>query len=76
MGEFEEKKFNYYCFTFKGNVPDGRPATASSYAGYQIKPNFGKGEIRKQKSLSGLTDDAVLISITFLGVMTEEEFTS
>ena len=68
------ERLYYYCFSFTGRVPDGRSADASSYAGYAEKPNFTVKEINKRKILSVLEKDAVLISITFLGVMSVSEF--
>ena len=70
------EKLYYYCFSFKGLTPNGSNADASSYAGYESQPFFTFKEIDKQKINSGLTVGAVLLSITFLGVMTKEEFMS
>jgi len=72
----EKNKLYYYCFSFKGRTPDGQPANASTYAGYEIESSFTIREIDKRKLMAGLTYEAVLLSITFIGVMTEEEFKS
>jgi hypothetical protein len=73
----EKNKLYFYSFSFVGGTPDGTGGGyASTSAGYELKPSFTIREIDKRKLIAGLTYEAVLLSITFLGVMTEEEFKS
>lgn len=67
-------KKHWFCFCFIGrDTVTGKTASASTYTGL-ITKNISLPVINEQKSYSQLADDAVLMSVSYLGEMTREEF--
>jgi hypothetical protein len=68
------EQYHWFCFSFQGQDRLGNQVIACSYAGYTVKePCFTKGEIYRQRNFAG-TPNGVLLSATYLGYMTKEEF--
>lgn len=69
-------KLYWYCLTFRGyDVGTGNICYATTYTGQTRKGReFSMREIAKQKLLAGVRDCAVLISVSYLGHMTKDEF--
>jgi len=67
-----KKKLHFYSFTFsyKDKIKE---STASIYIGYK-KRNITKLHIKKAKEAIPIIQSAVLISVCYLGYMTEKEF--
>jgi hypothetical protein len=67
---------HWYCFSFSGKIDGsvvGMDCRASTYAGYKQK-NITLEMITEQKKQAGVTSSAVLMSVSYLGYMTSEEF--
>lgn len=74
----EEKKYHYYAFSFIGKsiepeiYPKQVRINASLYWGLENNRVTLKN-ITKAKELAGVDDDAVLISLCYMGHMTSNE---
>lgn len=65
---------HWYCFSYIGKLlKDGSHCNACTYTGYEHK-EVTLGMIKENKRNAGVADDAVLISVSYLGHMTREEF--
>ena len=72
--EVDSGKLHWYSFTYQGKPINGYGISiGGSYAGYS-----GEGVtldiIRRNKERAGLERDAILLSTSYLGFMTKEEF--
>lgn len=70
-------KLHWYCFSYYGNSRDGKLtefAHGSAYAGYKTK-KITLSRIEENKAFARVSDSSVLISCSYLGLMTNEEFT-
>lgn len=70
----KNKEQHWYCFSFSG-AANGVGASASQYLGLETK-QIKKMFINYASELTGLDKGAVLISATYLGLMTNEQFTA
>ncbi len=71
-------KKHWFAFSYTGNNRDGSPgqAWASTYTGYEQRDsNVTMDMIHENKAYADVADDATLISVSYLGYMTREEFT-
>ena len=65
----------WYCLTYFGsNIKTGKDCYGSAYVGYNYNKNFSKKDIEDIKQQANVSANSVLISITHLGLMTEQEF--
>lgn len=62
-------KFHFYCFSFldKGNH------NASTCFGIQ-RQAISRSVIKKARERAGVTEEAVILGVSYLGEMTEAEF--
>lgn len=68
------EKSHWYCFAYIGNDLNSNLAChASTYTGYKNK-KVTMDRIMKNKAHAGVTDEAVLLSVSYLGYMSNEEF--
>lgn len=73
--QVEHVFMHWYCLSYIGkDILHGLNANASIYIGYKQK-GITLSEIERNKGEAGLKNDAVLISATYLGYMTREQFT-
>lgn len=69
------EKQHYYAFSFEGRNPVTRAqAAASVYLGYPQRDAISLPRIREAKREAGMASDAVVVSVTYLGHMTEHQF--
>lgn len=65
---------HWYCFSFSGfDENSKKQCQASSYTGYADR-NISMARIRENKAYAGVSDNAVLISCSYLGRMTKSQF--
>ena len=71
--ENTKKKLHYYCFTYRGDSSehDGQ-VYAVAYTGYD-EERITMAIINENKTYAKVTKNAVLVSATYLGYMTEDE---
>lgn len=63
---------HYFCFSYIGkDLETGRDCQGSTYVGYHDKL-ITKPMIDRNKELAGVTNEAVLIAVSYLGFMTKE----
>lgn len=65
-----EQKLYWFCFSYVDNAR----IYASTYTGYSDKSVTLK-HIKENKTYAGVSDNAVLLSLSYLGYMTRMEFT-
>ena len=69
-----DKVWHWFCFSYKGkSIDSGEPCDAYVYVGRQGR-NISKKAITENKVNAGVSGDAVLIAVSYLGEMTREEF--
>ena len=67
-------KCHWFCFSYQGYALDnGEKCKASTYTGYPLK-YVNMKMIQDNKEFAGVDKDAVLISCSYLGHMTKEDF--
>jgi hypothetical protein len=66
----EDDKYHYYAFCFMGTG-----MWASTYIGYKIKDLITLSMIQDAKVAAKISQDSVLVSISYLGHMTHKDFT-
>jgi hypothetical protein len=70
---YSPEKKHWYCFAFVGGQAEfGRECRACTYTGYQDKL-ITMPRIKENKRYAGVKDDAVLLSVSYLGYMTKEQ---
>lgn len=69
-----EVKRHYYCFSYSGRDSLGNSYEANTYTGYKEK-EITLSIINENKVYAGVSTNAVLISVSYLGYMTVEAFT-
>lgn len=72
-------KKHWFAFTYTGKNRDGSPGQAwsSAYTGYaQRESSVTMAMIQENKAFADVADDATLISVSYLGFMTRDEFTA
>lgn len=70
-----KQKLHYYAFSFIGfNNASIIKCYTSTYVGMPYKDKITRKDVMKAKQFAGVKPDSVLISATYLGRMTEEEF--
>ena len=68
-------ELHWYCFSYIGkDIKTGLTANGCTYSGY-TEEGVTLQAITENKQNAGVTDDAVLISVSYLGKMTKEVFT-
>ena len=69
-----ERLFHWYSFTFLGNRPDGSLVHSQKYRGFRAKKITPRlvGDVAKELNLH--QNSAVLLSLAYLGHMSEKEF--
>lgn len=68
-----EKKLHWFSFVYVGkDAKSGLDVTASTYTGYNTK-NITVKIVAENKENAGVTDEAVLTGLPYLGYMTKEE---
>lgn len=65
-------KIHWYAFAFSGQNQEGDQVNASTYMGYMTM-GISIPRIVEAKQLAGVTIDSVLMSVCYLGHMTDEE---
>ena len=77
MGGFgmgESGELHWFCFSYTGKDLDGGwQCSASTYSGFSDR-RLTLLRIAEGKALAGVTDEAVLLSASYLGYMTKAEF--
>lgn len=70
------EELHWYCFSYTGKLADGSEGTASAstYSGL-IENKITLRRMKENKANAGMRIDAVVVSISYLGLMTREEFT-
>ena len=70
------EELHWYCFSYIGGHANGHTGTVSgsTYSGFTFKKITLK-IIKDNKANANMNDDAVVVSISYLGLMTREEFT-
>ncbi len=68
-------KKHWFCFSYVGSSNDDGGATAygSAYVGY-LRRGVTRAMIEENKGVAGLSRDAVLVSVSYLGKMTRGTF--
>lgn len=70
----DDKKKHWYSFSFSGIEKDsGRQCNASTYIGYEDNV-VTMSRIKYAKYAAGVSIDAVLLNVSYLGYMTKEQF--
>jgi len=69
-----QEKLHWYCITFSGKNSDGMSCHACTYFGLKHDRGISRRFLNSQKTLAGVDDGAVLLSITKLGRMTKDQF--
>lgn len=67
-------KVHWYCFSFKGTCLKTNSDCSSSICVSREEKKITMANIREGKKYAGVKDSAVLISASYLGHMTTEEF--
>lgn len=67
-------KQHWFCFSFQGPENGRGMGFACTYVGY-LQRNVTMAMVTEQKSKCGLDANCVLLSVSYLGEMTREEFT-
>lgn len=71
----DNTKLHYYCFSFKST--NGISTTeGSAYIGYVEKDFITMARLNAAKAGAEMPQNAVVVSISYLGYMTPEEFRS
>lgn len=73
-GAVAEPYWHYYSFTFQDSPSVGSLRTASVYIGYRERGLITKARIEDAKKTAGVSDGAALLSVCYLGRMTNAEF--
>jgi len=64
--------FHYYCFSYIGkDLNTGKDCQASTYTGYSEK-EITIPMVNENKKNAGVTGDAVLLAVSYLGFMIRE----
>ena len=72
MNEFF--KLHWYCFSYSGiDLDSGKTCQASTYTGFDSKVVTVK-RITENKLNAGVSDDSVLIAVSYLGYMLKSDF--
>ena len=67
-------KKHWYSFSYEGANEDGTGhCVANCYVGYYFK-GITKPMIQENKKAAGVSQDAALLSVSYLGKMTREQF--
>jgi hypothetical protein len=69
-----DPKLHWYCFTYIDFTSGGYPSHACTYIGYPVA-GMTMAMIKENKLNAGVSDRAVLLSVSHLGCMTKTEFT-
>lgn len=68
-----DKKLHWFSFVYIcKDAKSGQDVTASTYTGYKTK-NITVKIVAENKENAGVTDEAVLIDLPYLGYMTKAE---
>lgn len=69
------QKLHWYCFAFIGTIIQSyKSGHSSCYQGFILKDKITLLDIKEAKSWARTNEDSVLLSVSYLGYMTEEEF--
>ena len=71
-----EQKKHWYCFSYFGkDIESGKHCEASTYSCFAEK-GVSLAMINNNKTNARVTDDSVLISVSYLSHMTKADFTA
>ena len=69
-----DEKLHYFCFSYAGQEADSKQQChACTYTGYDDKI-ITRAMIEQNKEYAGVTQNSVLLSVSYLGYMTKAEF--